>query len=47
MKPVLLDLIVHGRVYFIIHLKNGKAIKFKRLGAEKVRISKCKTMYSS
>jgi hypothetical protein len=45
MKPVLLDLIVHGRVYFIIHLKNGKAIKFKRLGAEKVRISKCKTMY--
>jgi hypothetical protein len=45
MKPVLLDLIVHGRVYFIIHVKNGKAIKFKRLGAEKVRISKCKTMY--
>ena len=45
MKPVLLDLIVHGRVYFIIHVRNGKAIKFKRLGAEKVRISKCKTMY--
>jgi hypothetical protein len=45
MKPVLLDLIVHGRVYFIIHVKNGKAIKLKRLGAEKVRISKCKTMY--
>ena len=45
MKPVLLDLIVHGRVYFIIHVKNGKGIKFKRLGAEKVRISKCKTMY--
>jgi hypothetical protein len=44
-KPVLMDLIVHGRVYFIIQLKNGKAIKYKRIGAEKVRVSKCKTMY--
>jgi hypothetical protein len=44
-KPVLMDLIVHGRVYFIIQLKNGKAVKYKRVGAEKVRVSKCKTMY--
>ena len=44
-KPVLMDLIVHGRVYFIIQIKNGKAIKYKRIGAEKVRVSKCKTMY--
>jgi hypothetical protein len=44
-KPVLMDLIVHGRVYFIIQLKGGKATRYKRVGAEKVRVSKCKTMY--
>lgn len=46
LKAVLLDLIIHGRVYFIVTLKNGKAVRFKRVGAEKVRVSKCKTSYS-
>lgn len=37
LKPTLLDLIVHGRVYFILRLKNGNLIDVKRVGAEKVR----------
>jgi capsid portal protein len=44
-KPVLLDLMIHQRVYFALTLKDGKLIKSKRVGAEKVRVSNCKTKY--
>lgn len=40
------DLILHERVYFILTLKNGVLTKIKRVGAEKVRTNKDKTIYS-
>lgn len=46
LKPTLLDLIIHGRVYFIITLKNGILIDIKRIGAEKVRVNRDKNIYS-
>jgi hypothetical protein len=44
-KTVALDLIVHGRVYFCVNVKNGKAIRFDKIGAEKVRVNNLKTVY--
>lgn len=44
-KPTLLDLIIHGRVYYRITVKNKIAVKFERLGAEKVRTDKRKSLY--
>lgn len=46
LKPVLLDIIIHGRVYFIVTIKSGKAVKYERVGAEKVRVNKDKSVYS-
>lgn len=40
------DLILHERVYFILTLKNKQLTKIKRVGAEKVRTNKDKTIYS-
>ena len=40
------DLILHERVYFILTLKNGVLTKIKKVGAEKVRTNKDKTIYS-
>ncbi len=40
------DLILHERVYFILTLKNGVLTKIKKVGAEKVRANKDKTIYS-
>jgi hypothetical protein len=45
LKPTMLDLIIHGRVYFAITLKGGVVTNLKRIGAEKVRISKDKCTY--
>jgi hypothetical protein len=46
LKPTVLDLIIHGRVYFCITLKKGVVISIKRIGAEKVRVNREKTIYS-
>jgi hypothetical protein len=40
------DLILHERVYFILTLKNKQLVKIKRVGSEKVRTNKDKTIYS-
>lgn len=40
------DLILHERVYFILTLKNGQLTKIKKVGAEKVRTNKDKSVYS-
>jgi len=40
------DLILHERVYFIITLKNKGLTKIARVGSEKVRTNKDKTIYS-
>lgn len=45
-KVVTKDVILHGRVYFSIELKNGKAINVKRIAPEKVRINQAKTLYA-
>jgi len=39
------DLILHERVYFIVTLKNKQLVKIKRVGSEKVRVNKDKTIY--
>ena len=44
-KKVTKDLIIHGRVYFKLHLKNGKLNSVKFVGAEKVRTNKDRTKY--
>jgi hypothetical protein len=44
-KKVTKDLIIHGRVYFKLHLKNGKLTSVKFVGAEKVRTNKDRTKY--
>lgn len=45
LKPTLLDLIVHGRVYYILTFKGGRLTNVKRVGAEKVRTNLTKTEY--
>jgi hypothetical protein len=45
-KSITKDLIVHERVYFHLILKNGTVTKVRRISPDKVRISKCKTIYS-
>ena len=45
-KAVALDIVVHGRVYFLLKLKNGNVIDVTRIGAEKVRLDKSKSTYS-
>jgi hypothetical protein len=46
LKVVTKDVILHGRVYFSIELKKGKAINVKRIAPEKVRINQAKTLYA-
>lgn len=46
LQPTVLDLIVHGRVYFILTLKKGALTRIERIGAEKVRTNKDKSIYS-
>ena len=45
-KVVTKDVILHGRVYFSIELKNGKTHNVKRIAPEKVRINQAKTLYA-
>jgi hypothetical protein len=45
-KVVTKDVILHGRVYFSIELKNGKTHNVKRIAPEKVRINQTKTLYA-
>jgi hypothetical protein len=45
-KVVTKDVILHGRVYFSIELKNGKTHNVKRIAPEKVRINQEKTLYA-
>jgi hypothetical protein len=45
-KVVTKDVILHGRVYFTIELKNGKTHNVKRIAPEKVRINQAKTLYA-
>jgi hypothetical protein len=45
-KVITKDVILHGRVYFSIELKNGKAHNVKRIAPEKVRINQTKTLYA-
>ena len=45
-KVVTKDVILHGRVYFSIELKNGKTHNLKRIAPEKVRINQAKTLYA-
>lgn len=46
LNAVTKDLILHERVYFILTIKNKQLTKIKRVGAEKVRTNKDKTIYS-
>ena len=46
LKPTLLDLIIHGRVYFALTIKNGIVTNIKKVGAEKVRVNADKSVYS-
>jgi hypothetical protein len=46
LKVVTKDVILHGRVYFSIELKKGKALNVKRIAPEKVRINQAKTLYA-
>jgi hypothetical protein len=45
-KVVTKDVILHGRCYFTIELKNGKTHNVKRIAPEKVRINQSKTLYA-
>ena len=45
-KVVTKDVILHGRCYFTIELKNGKTHNVKRIAPEKVRINQAKTLYA-
>lgn len=46
LKTITKDVILHGRCYFIIELKNGKTHNVKRVAPEKVRINQTKTLYA-
>jgi capsid portal protein len=45
-KVITKDVILHGRCYFTIELKNGKTYNVKRVAPEKVRINQSKTLYA-
>jgi len=45
-KVITKDVILHGRCYFTIELKNGKTHNVKRVAPEKVRINQSKTLYA-
>jgi hypothetical protein len=45
-KVITKDVILHGRCYFTIELKNGKTHNVKRVAPEKVRINQAKTLYA-
>ena len=45
LKKVTKDLIIHGRVYFILCMKKGVLTSVKYVGAEKVRTNKDKSKY--
>jgi hypothetical protein len=45
-KVITKDVILHGRCYFTIELKNGKTHNVKRIAPEKVRINQAKTLYA-
>lgn len=40
------DRVIHERNYFIVTIKSGKAVGCKRVGSEKVRTNKDKTIYT-
>jgi hypothetical protein len=46
LKTITKDVILHGRCYFTIELKNGKTHNVKRVAPEKVRINQAKTLYA-
>lgn len=46
LKVITKDVILHGRCYFTIELKNGKTHNVKRVAPEKVRINQTKTLYA-
>jgi len=46
LKVITKDVILHGRCYFLIELKNGKTYNVKRVAPEKVRINQTKTLYA-
>jgi predicted phosphatase len=46
LKTITKDIIIHGRCYFLIELKDGKTHNVKRVAPEKVRINQAKTLYA-